>query len=228
MSLPSASETEESQTILEKQNKNIISRLKSADQNNNCCSKEQEKPDQKLEEDLDESEDEESSEEINTSDNDVVEVKKSEEENLFKFRKLSEESLDDEADREIKEILKGESEEFNFVEKPQEALEKTEYLEEKSDDLDEKCDDDQSDKQSTIISGSPPKDPFLEEHITDDISHPHKETIIDEDLLPQGALDQYNKDHKDKPPVPLQTYLWEEVKRSKEQVSDNVCKPNAM
>lgn len=220
MSLPSAS-GKEPQTILEKQNKNIISQLKSDNQSNieEIVEKKVETSDEELESE------EESSEGDNNSDNEVIEVKQS-----FKFKKLSEESLDeDETDREIKEILKEEELTSEDLQ-PQEPLEKTVDLTEKSDELDDKCDDDQSDKQSTIISGSPPKDPFLEERIsiTDDITNPHKETIIDEDLLPKGALDKYNTniDHKDRPPVPLQTYLWEDVKRSKEQVSDNVCKPN--
>jgi hypothetical protein len=107
-----------------------------------------------------------------------------------------------------------------------------------------------SDKQSTVISGSPPNDPFLDdtaqsldtsppkenlvdnhdlnklESTLDNISHQQqKETLIDEDLLPKGALEAYNAEQKNRPPIPLQTYLWEEVKRAKEQVSDNVCNP---
>jgi hypothetical protein len=53
-----------------------------------------------------------------------------------------------------------------------------------------------------------------------------KETIIDEELLPEGAIESYNAEQSNKPPVPIQTYLWEDVKRSKEQVSgNNVCSP---
>lgn len=47
-------------------------------------------------------------------------------------------------------------------------------------------------------------------------------TIIDENLLPRKASSRENS--VDKPPVPIQTYLWEDLKRAKEQVSgDNVC-----
>lgn len=70
------------------------------------------------------------------------------------------------------------------------------------------------------------------ETLIDDVNR-HRETIIDEELLPkeillalQTNIDDHN-DHNDpsKPPVPIQTYMWEDVKRSKEQVSDNVCIP---
>lgn len=58
-----------------------------------------------------------------------------------------------------------------------------------------------------------------------------KETIIDEDLLPKEAIKDFLAAQtldSTKPPVPIQTYLWEDVKRSKEQVSgDNVCSPVA-
>jgi len=55
-----------------------------------------------------------------------------------------------------------------------------------------------------------------------------KETLIDEDLLPKEAISSFNAQlsEQNKPPVPIQTYLWEDIKRSKEQVSDNhVCNP---
>jgi hypothetical protein len=39
-----------------------------------------------------------------------------------------------------------------------------------------------------------------------------------------GERTDKEEDLTEKPPVPIQTYLWEDVKRSKEQVSDdNVC-----
>lgn len=67
------------------------------------------------------------------------------------------------------------------------------------------------------------------ETLIDDVNK-HRETIIDEELLPKEillALQTNIDDHNDpsKPPVPIQTYMWEDVKRSKEQVSDNVCIP---
>ncbi|CAH1713006.1 unnamed protein product [Chironomus riparius] len=43
-----------------------------------------------------------------------------------------------------------------------------------------------------------------------------KETLIDEDLLPKEAIASFNAE-QNKPPVPIQTYLWEDIKRSKEQ-----------
>jgi hypothetical protein len=50
------------------------------------------------------------------------------------------------------------------------------------------------------------------------------ETNIDDDnSLPKDAL-LLKENSEDKPPVPIPTYLWEDVKKSKEQVSgDNVC-----
>lgn len=53
----------------------------------------------------------------------------------------------------------------------------------------------------------------------------HKETIIDEELLPKEAILKAIEDSEaEKPAIPLQTYLWEDVKRAKERVSKNqVC-----
>lgn len=49
-------------------------------------------------------------------------------------------------------------------------------------------------------------------------------TVIDGELLPKASDECVKESADDKPPVPIQTYLWEDVKRSKEQVSgDNVC-----
>lgn len=56
------------------------------------------------------------------------------------------------------------------------------------------------------------------------INEQSKETIIDEDLLPREAILKIVAEAADKPSIPLQTYLWEDVKRAKEQVSkDQVC-----
>jgi hypothetical protein len=50
-----------------------------------------------------------------------------------------------------------------------------------------------------------------------------KETIIDEELLPREAILKFIAE-SEKPEIPLQTYLWEDVKRAKERVSnDQVC-----
>lgn len=59
------------------------------------------------------------------------------------------------------------------------------------------------------------------------INEKSKETIIDEDLLPRETIlkiiAESSAEHS-KPAIPLQTYLWEDVKRAKEQVSnDQVC-----
>lgn len=52
-----------------------------------------------------------------------------------------------------------------------------------------------------------------------------KETIIDEELLPRETiLKIIAESSAEKPVIPLQTYLWEDVKRAKERVSnDQVC-----
>lgn len=52
-----------------------------------------------------------------------------------------------------------------------------------------------------------------------------KETIIDEELLPRETiLNIIAESTAEKPVIPLQTYLWEDVKRAKERVSnDQVC-----
>lgn len=45
-----------------------------------------------------------------------------------------------------------------------------------------------------------------------------------EQSVVSGERTDKEEDLTEKPPVPIQTYLWEDVKRSKEQVSDdNVC-----
>lgn len=51
------------------------------------------------------------------------------------------------------------------------------------------------------------------------------ESIIDVKLEPnETPLSAVAEHSDDKPPVPIQTYLWEDVRRAKEQVSgDNVC-----
>lgn len=59
------------------------------------------------------------------------------------------------------------------------------------------------------------------------VNEKSKETIIDEDLLPRETIlkivAEFSAEHS-KPAIPLQTYLWEDVKRAKEQVSnDQVC-----
>lgn len=59
------------------------------------------------------------------------------------------------------------------------------------------------------------------------VNEKSKETIIDEDLLPRETIlkivAESSAEHS-KPAIPLQTYLWEDVKRAKEQVSnDQVC-----
>lgn len=49
-------------------------------------------------------------------------------------------------------------------------------------------------------------------------------TVIDDEPLPKTPDESVKEGADERPPVPIPTYLWEDVKRSKEQVSgDNVC-----
>jgi hypothetical protein len=66
------------------------------------------------------------------------------------------------------------------------------------------------------------------ENATIDETKPINETLIDEHLLSREAILKSIADAAaEKPPVPIQTYLWEDIKRSKEQVSgDQVCNPH--
>lgn len=65
----------------------------------------------------------------------------------------------------------------------------------------------------------------------DEDNNKPKETIIEENLLPKqdekiNSQEESTEGDDSKPPVPIQTYMWEDIKRSKEQVSgNNVCNP---
>ena len=98
-------------------------------------------------------------------------------------------------------------------------------------------------EESTEEKEKPPPQPDTEQKVSDNIdSKPIEEeikktsindvkpseTIIDEKFVPiETPLSAVTDNTDDKPPVPIQTYLWEDVRRAKEQVSgDNVCTPS--
>lgn len=123
----------------------------------------------------------------------------------FKFKRLSEESID-EVDNEIVEILSD-----------------AEPLEQVLASLDEITENylKALGERELAVSKANLKDSVVVEVIKeaineDSLIEPHSsDTIINEAVV-------QNDDQK--PPVPIPTYLWEDVKKSKEQVSgDNVC-----
>ncbi|KAL7047962.1 hypothetical protein ACKWTF_003156 [Chironomus riparius] len=74
-------------------------------------------------------------------------------------------------------------------------------------------------EQTTAVEEE--KEESLEKIVSEKIEAPKvesedKQTLIDEDLLPKEAIASFNAE-QNKPPVPIQTYLWEDIKRSKEQ-----------
>jgi hypothetical protein len=141
----------------------------------------------------------------------------------FKFKRLSEESID-EADHEIAEIL-NEAEPLEVAIKEEKKV--TQSAEEKSHEIVSEAVAEKStveqpveEKQPTDTSENNEPKHIEEEVKVTPITNEAKtnETVIDEKGLPTEIIDDQ------KPPVPIQTYLWEDVKRSKEQVSgDNVC-----
>ncbi|KAG5678926.1 hypothetical protein PVAND_008547 [Polypedilum vanderplanki] len=48
-----------------------------------------------------------------------------------------------------------------------------------------------------------------------------KQPAANDNTLTKEIIAQYSKESHEKPPVPIQTYLWEDIKRAKEQVSGN-------
>lgn len=120
----------------------------------------------------------------------------------FKFKKLSEESIDDEVDHEIEEILheaqplgqeiqadafKAEAEPVKFADEEKVSVEQAPS----------------DNNESKQIAVEPDKAQIDAEHL---------------------AAEEENKENSvERPPVPIQTYLWEDVKRAKEQVSEEVC-----
>ncbi|XP_070490067.1 titin isoform X2 [Chironomus tepperi] len=83
-------------------------------------------------------------------------------------------------------------------------------------------------EQSTAVEEKESSEKTVDEKIvSEEVEAPkvesedkQKETLIDEDLLPKEAVASFNAE-QNKPPVPIQTYLWEDIKRAKEQVSDD-------
>lgn len=177
----------------------------------------------------------------------------------FKFKRLSEESID-EVDHEIAEILQEAAplgkEVQSEVEKSQFEIKAITPEEEVSTELensrfdvqvvDEKAEaaelvKEEIEESETELNTVTPTNE-LKEPETDKLTSSANEntkleatepsindsnankTIIDGEPMPKEADESVNENTDDKPPVPIQTYLWEDVKRSKEQVSgDNVC-----
>lgn len=142
----------------------------------------------------------------------------------FKFRRLSEESSD-EVDHEIEEILcdaEPLEKELESQTEVNSEIKAQEFVVEEFRPVVEVVADEQENSSEVEVEQKPSDSieskPIEETSIND--AKP-TETIIDEELLPKDTKE--NTDEQ-KPPVPIQTYLWEDVKRSKEQVSgDNVC-----
>lgn len=219
VSLPSGVQTEP-QTILEKQNASLIAQIRATDLVVDAIissdpSKVAGEPSSEEESDVSESDNEEL--------NDVIEVKLPKKDDVklekssIEFHRLSEDESDNEADKEIENILAKE-----IVQEKESTPEKS-PAKELIDDFELKF------EEQKLPETVPPISPSL----------PTRETIIDEDLLPKGPVEaplskntdidtgeSHLEKQEDKPPIPLQTYLWEDVKRSKEQVSEDVCYPH--
>lgn len=146
----------------------------------------------------------------------------------FKFRRLSEES-GDEVDHEIQDILSDAEpleKEFQpqnlLVVAPQEiktqefVVEEFRPVEVITEEQENRSEIDVEQKPSDSIESRPIEEASI-------IDAKPSETIVDEE--PKDTLLSAKEiTDEQKPPVPIQTYLWEDVKRSKEQVSgDNVC-----
>lgn len=170
----------------------------------------------------------------------------------FKFERLSEESSD-EVDHEIAEILQ-EAEPLGKevqaeVEKSKVELKTITPEIEKNLDIensrfevqavDEKAEaelkDSQAEESDTELNTETPTNELKECETAKQTSAANEvetpindssanKTLIDGELLPKATDESVKENADDRPPVPIQTYLWEDVKRSKEQVSgDNVC-----
>lgn len=173
---------------------------------------------------------EEASEESESDNEEIVviepeAVKKSDDVNLddefekivpFKFKRLSEESIDD-VDHEIAEILSDAEPLEKEFKNDREEIDTTEQrlpvIEPESSLADSTAEKSHDEAESKPIEGETKPTPIDDAQPT--------ETIIDEEQLPK---DFDKETSEEKPPVPIPTYRWEDVKRSKEQVSgDNVC-----
>jgi hypothetical protein len=224
VSLPSATQAE-AQTVLEKQN--LIKSVKVVDEKVVVVvDKEPEAEEVEEIEVESESDNEEVGEKNVNLDDEFEKVVP------FKFRRLSEESTD-EVDHEIAEIL-NEAEplgtEIKSVVDASGADIETE--------VEELVTEIKSDVVSLAKELKADAAETLETHfksITADTQQIDTESAdksepkaVTEDIkaAPIGDDAQClpNESEEDKPPVPIQTYLWEDLKRSKEQVSgDNVC-----
>ena len=170
----------------------------------------------------------------------------------FKFKKLSEESLD-EVDHEIEEILH-EAKPLGSEVKSETEIVKAEggsgkvfevvkveedELETEQDSKHEEAIEPEKAHEKVLEpeqASSDPKTLQTEVNENQNFSLTEKkaaeapindakllETNIDDIQAPTDAP-LLKENSEDKPPVPIQTYLWEDVKKSKEQVSgDNVC-----
>lgn len=204
--MPSASQAE-AKTIYVLEQQNLIKKPEEVVGKRSSVEK-----DEKKGEEDEEVESESDNEEIVTLEPETV--KKSDDVNLddefekivpFKFKRLSEESIDED-DNEIAEIL-------SDAEPLEQVLNlQTEPVKDSEEIVSEKDHADPEQKLSDIVESKTIKEEINEASINE--PQP-SETIIDEALV--ASDDQ-------KPPVPIPTYLWEDVKKSKEQVSgDNVC-----
>lgn len=122
----------------------------------------------------------------------------------YKFKRLSEESVD-EVDKEIVEILTDAA--------PLEQVLKS-HIEPTENSAEAVCEIELAsfdNKLSDTVELEIVEANINEASIIEPLP---SETIINEALV-------LNDDQK--PPVPIPTYMWEDVKKSKEQVSDNVC-----
>lgn len=109
--------------------------------------------------------------------------------------------------------------------KPQETFSEENLREKATDATEKSLESDTVQKVSEKIDSKPIEEEIKESSIND---AKQRETIIDEKLVTKETPLSVETEHtEDKPKVPIQTYLWEDVKRAKEQVSgDNVCTPS--
>lgn len=105
---------------------------------------------------------------------------------------------------------------------PQETFEEEIIREEEISEQEKTAAADEQQKVSDIIVTKPIGEEAKKASINDATPN---ETIIEEKLVPKETpLTVEETSSEEKPPVPIQTYLWEDVRRAKEQVSgDNVC-----
>jgi hypothetical protein len=220
VSLPSASQAE-AQTILEKQN--LIKAVKVVDDKIVVVDKPLEVEEVEIESESDNEEVDDKNVNLDNEFDKVVPIK---------FKRLSEESLEDddedEVDHEIAEILNEAKPLGADIKSEVEAsgaditTEVESLVTEIKSDVVTLARELKADAAGTLETHFKSINPVTEQIDTEsaDKSEPKdiKAAPIDE------AQSLPNESEEDKPPVPIQTYLWEDLKRSKEQVSgDNVC-----